>query len=139
MVSGTFEKFGVISHTVDTKIPDFVTYLEQGKVMATRCKRCHTLYFPPKVDCPKCVVSDMAWEEISGEGTLLTYSTVHYGPAGFEDKAPYTLGLARFGDIQVFAFLSKDITPGDMKVGMKVKIAAVKLPPDRVSFELRKA
>ncbi|NIR15464.1 MAG: Zn-ribbon domain-containing OB-fold protein, partial [Desulfobacterales bacterium] len=91
-----FEKFGLVSHTKESKAVDFVTYLEEGKVMGTRCKRCGTKYFPPQVDCPSCVISDVAWFEIKGNGKLLSYSVVNYGPLGFEDKAPYALALSEF-------------------------------------------
>ena len=139
MVSGrNFDKFGVVDHTVDTKIPEFIAYLEEGKVMATRCKQCQALYFPPKIDCPKCMTSDVEWVELKGEGKLVSYSIVNYGPTGFEDKAPYILGVARFDDgIQVFALLSKSIPQDDIKVGMKVRIVPVELEPDRISYELQ--
>ena len=135
-----FDKFGIVAHTVDTKIADFVAYLEKGKVMRTRCKQCQALYFPPQKDCPKCLTSDVVWEEIRGEGELMSYSFVHYGPAGFEEKAPYILGVARFTDgTQTLALVSKDIPEADIKIGMKVKLAPVELEPDRISYELRKA
>ena len=135
-----FEKFGIVSHTVETKVADFVAYLEQGKVMATRCKECGTAYFPPRMDCPKCSQSDVEWFEIKGVGKLLTYSVVNYGPDGFEDRAPYTLALGEFENgIRVFAFLSRDIKESDIKVGMGLKVVPMELPGGRVSFELQKA
>ena len=139
MVSGrNFDKFGVVDHTVDTKIPEFIAYLEEGKVMATRCKQCQALYFPPKIDCSKCMTSDVEWVELKGEGELVSYSIVNYGPTGFEDIAPYILGVARFDDgIQIFALLSKSIPQDDIKVGMKVRIVPVELAPDRISYELQ--
>ena len=140
MVSGrNFDKFGVVDHTLDTKVPDFIAYLEKGKVMATMCKKCQTLYFPPKMDCPKCIASDMEWVELKGEGELVSYSIVNYGPVGFEDMAPYILGVARFaGGTQAFALLSKSIPQGDIEVGMKVRLVPVELANDRISYELQK-
>ncbi len=134
-----FEKFGVVSYTVETKVNDFVTYLEQGKVMATRCRKCGTSYFPPRMDCSKCLLSDMEWFEIKGNGRLLTYSVVNYGPVGFEDKTPYTMAVVEFEDgIKAFGFLSWDIKESDIKVGMGVKVVPMKLPDDRVSYEFQK-
>ncbi len=66
-----FDKFGVISHTPETNVADFVNYLGQGKVMATRCKKCGATYFPPRVDCASCFSSDPEWFEVKGEGKLL--------------------------------------------------------------------
>ena len=132
-----FEKFGIVSHTPETNVADFITYLEQGKVMATRCKKCGAKYLPPRMDCAKCLLSDMEWFEIKGEGKLITYSVVNYGPAGFEDRAPYILAVGDFGNgMKIFSFLSQRIDESDIKIGMRVKVAPVELPDDRISYEL---
>jgi uncharacterized OB-fold protein len=114
----SFENFGVVNFTTETKASDFLSYLEKGKVMATRCRRCGTNYFPPRMDCPKCVGSDMEWFEIKGNGKLVTYTVVNYGPTGFEEDAPYTLAIADFG--------------------MVVKVLPVKLPAGRIGYEFQK-
>jgi uncharacterized OB-fold protein len=134
-----FENFGSVSFTTEAKPVDFVTYLEQGKVMATRCKKCGTAYFPPKMDCPSCLQSEVEWFEVTGEGRLETYAVVNYGPTGFEDDAPYILALAEFGEgLKIFGRLSKDIKESDIKPGMGVKVVPVKLSGDRITFEFQK-
>ncbi len=133
------ENFGRVSFTAEAKAADFVTYLEQGKVMATRCRKCGTKYFPPKVDCPKCLLSDVDWIEIKGSGRLNTYTVVNYGPSGFEDDTPYTLAIVDFRDIRTFGRLSKDIKENDIQIGMRLKVVPVKLPDDRISYEFQKA
>ncbi|UCG65181.1 MAG: Zn-ribbon domain-containing OB-fold protein [Deltaproteobacteria bacterium] len=136
----SFEKFGIVNHTKESKAADFVTYLEQGKVMATRCKKCETMYFPPQVDCPKCLSNAMEWSQVKGRGKLLTYGVVNYGPLGFEDKAPYTLAVAEFEKgIKVFATLSKDIKEDEIAVGMVLEVVPARLPDDRFSYELQRA
>lgn len=133
-----FETFGRVSFTADTKAAAFVDYLAQGKVMGTRCKSCGTFYFPPKLDCPTCLKSDTEWVEVPSNGKLLTYSTVRYEPTGFEGDAPYTIAVGEFGNgVRIFSRLSKDIKEADIKVGMKLKVAAVKLPGDRISYEFQ--
>jgi len=123
-----FENFGTVSFTSETKAADFVSYLEQGKVMTTRCKTCGTYYFPPKMDCPSCIHSEAEWVEIKNDGVLVTYTVVNYGPSGFEDEAPYTLAIADFGDgLRIFGRLSKDIGEGDIKSGMGLKMVPAKL------------
>jgi len=134
----SFENFGTVSFTAETKAADFVTYLEQGKVMATKCKKCGATYFPPKLDCPKCLLSDVEWFEIKGSGRLATYTIVNYGPTGFEDDAPYILAIADFDGIRVFGRLSKDVKESDIKLGMGLKVIPVKLPGDRIAYEFQK-
>jgi uncharacterized OB-fold protein len=134
----SFENFGVVSFTTETKASDFVGYLEEGKVMATRCRRCGTNYFPPRMDCPKCVGSDVEWFEIKGNGRLVTYTVVNYGPTGFEEDAPYTLAIADFDGVRIFGRISKGIKEGDIKPGMGLKILPVKLPGGRIGYEFQK-
>ena len=134
----SFENFGVVSFTAETKASDFVGYLEKGKVMATRCRKCGTNYFPPRLDCPKCLGSDVEWFEIKGNGRLVTYTVVNYGPTGFEDDAPYTLAIADFDGVRVFGRISKGIKEGDIKPGMGLKVLPVKLPGDRIGYEFQK-
>ena len=135
----SFENFGVVNFTTETKASDFLGYLEKGKVMATRCRRCGTNYFPPRMDCPKCVGSDVEWFEIKGNGRLVTYTVVNYGPTGFEEDAPYTLAIADFDGVRVFGRLSKGLKESDIKPGMDVKVLPVKLPGGRTGYEFQKA
>ena len=67
-VDDRFKKFGTVSFTAITKVNDFIDYLEQGKVMASRCQTCGMVFFPPRADCYKCLTSDMEWVEVSGKG-----------------------------------------------------------------------
>ena len=131
-----FQNFGVISYTAKAKISPFVDFLFQGKFMITQCKHCHQLFFPPQADCPYCLSDDMEWLEIKDEGILLSYSTSMYGPAGFENKVPYTLGIVQFlGKVNVIAPVSKDINPKNLKIGIKLKVRPVKLNEQRASYE----
>ena len=134
----SFENFGVVNFTTETKASDFLSYLEKGKVMATKCRKCGTNYFPPRMDCPKCVGSDVEWFEIKGNGKLVTYTVVNYGPTGFEEDAPYSLAIADFDGMRVFGRLSKGLKENDIKPGMEVKILPVKLPGGRIGYEFQK-
>jgi len=134
----SFENFGIVSFTAETKASDFVSYLEKGKVMATRCRKCGTNYFPPRLDCSKCLGSDVEWFEIKGNGKLVTYTVVNYGPTGFESDAPYTLAIADFNGVRVFGRLNKSIKESDIKPGMSLRVLSVKLPGDRIGYEFQK-
>jgi len=135
-----FENFGTVSFTTEAKAAEFLKYLDAGKVMATRCKECGTTYFPPKVDCPRCLSSDVEWFEVKGRGKLLTYTMVNYGPTGFESDAPYTLALGEFDNgVQILARLSRDIGEKDIKIGMGLTVIPVKLPNNRIAYEFRRA
>ena len=79
-VDERFKRFGTVSFTSTTKVNDFVDYLDQGKVMGTRCKDCGLVFFPPRAHCYQCLAGNMAWFEVSGTGKLLSYSKLQYAP-----------------------------------------------------------
>jgi uncharacterized OB-fold protein len=133
-----FENFGTVSFTAEAKTAEFIRYLEAGKVMASRCKKCGATYFPPKADCPTCLSSEVEWFEVKGGGKLRSYSKVNYGPTGFEADAPYILALGEFDGVQILARLSRDIGENDIKVGMSLTVSPVKLPNDRLAYEFKK-
>jgi len=135
-----FEKFGVVSFTSDAKVAPLVDYLEKGKVMMTKCQKCGRAFFPPKADCPRCVSSNVEWLEISSIGTLLTFTVVNYGPSGFENDTPYTLGIAEFEEgVKVLGRVSREISPEDIKVGMRVKLTPVKLANEQIIYEMQRS
>jgi len=134
----SFGKFGKISYISETKVEDFVKHLEEGKIMATRCSRCGKLYFPPRTDCPDDFSTDIMWEELSGRCKLLTYTTAHFAPTGFESDVPYTIALAQCEEgVKVYALLSKEIN--EINIGMDLQLTPLRLPNDRITYELKKA
>jgi len=138
-VDDRFKKFGTVSFTAITKTNDFVGYLEQGKVMGTKCKKCNLQFFPPRADCFQCLSSDMEWFEVSGTGTLLTFSKLQYGPVGFEGDLPYCIAVLDYGDYKVFGRIAKDIADEDIKIGMQMKAVVNKLPNDQMNYVFQKA
>ena len=138
-VDDRFKKFGTVSFTKISKVNDFIGYLEQGKVMATKSKACGATFFPPHADCSQCLASDMAWTEVSGTGDLISFSKLQYGPVGFEDDLPYTIAVAQFQGVKVFGRMSKDLTDDQISVGMKVTVSPFNLGSDKILYQFNKA
>jgi uncharacterized OB-fold protein len=138
-IDDRFKKFGTVSFTAISKVNDFIGYLEKGKVMATKCKKCGMVFFPPRADCCSCLSCDMEWKEVAGEGVLLTFSKLQYGPVGFENDLPYTIGVAQFNEVKVFGRMSKELPDDAINIGMKVKVLPVQLPNGNISYEFQKA
>lgn len=112
------------------RIRRFYDGLLDGKVLATRCKTCGELYFPPQVDCPKCRKGDVEWVELSKEGELLTYTVIYVKPSSFAHYPDYVVGIAKLKDgVNITAWVrTKD--PSKLKVGGKVRIEIVKREPE---------
>jgi len=133
-----FANFGRVSFTRQGKVAQFADYLSEDKFMTTKCESCGRSFFPPRQDCPYCISSDIEWVKVKGPGKLLAFTTVYYGPSGFENDTPYTLGIAEFENgIKVLGRVSKNIDIKDIKIGMELKLIPVKLDNERVSYEMK--
>jgi uncharacterized OB-fold protein len=98
--------------------------LKQGKVYATKCKKCGKLYFPPAADCPDCLLSEMEWVELSNEAEVETFTHVVIRPTSFQQNKPYTVAIGRLKEgVKVLAWVT-GFKLSEMKVGMKVKLVA---------------
>ena len=136
-IDDRFKKFGTISFTGITKINDFIKYLEQGKVMTTRCKKCGKIFFPPRYDCYKDLSHDMEWVEVKGNGKLLSYSKLQVGPMGFEDDLPYTIAILDYGDFKVFGRIANDVPESEIKIGKEMKTVSNKLSNGQINYVFR--
>jgi len=136
----SFEKFGTVSYTKESRVNDFVKYLEEGKVMATKCKECGRISFPPRADCVGCMSKDFEWKELKGKGRLLTYTIAQFAPIGFENEAPYVLALAELEEgVRMLAHISKNVRTEEIKIGMDLKVVPIKSPDGRFTITLEKA
>ena len=138
-VDDRFKKFGTVSFTSITKVNDFIDYLEKGKVMATKCKDCGLVFFPPRADCYQCLTSNMEWIEVSGTGKLVSYSKLEFAPVGFGDDLPYAIALLDYGDFKVFGRIANDVPEAEIAVGMDMKTVANELPNGQLNYVFQKA
>ncbi len=138
-VDDRFKKFGTVSFASITRVNDFVSHLDEGKVTGTRCKDCGAIFFPPRADCYKCLTSNMDWFDVSGTGKLVSFSELKYAPVGFDGDLPYCIALLDYGDYKVFGRLSSDLSQESVEVGMDMKTVVNKLPNGQVNYIFEKA
>jgi uncharacterized OB-fold protein len=134
-----FNKFGTVSFTSISKVNDFIDHLENGKVAGTRCKDCGAVFFPPRADCCHCLSSNMEWFDISGTGTLVTYSKLKFAPIGFDGDLPYAIALLDYGDCKVFGRFAGDVPDEDINIGMQMKAVSNALPNGQINYVFQKA
>ena len=118
-----FEWFGKVSYCPHTKVSDFAAHLKDGRIMASRCASCGYTTFPPRADCPKCLSGEFRFSEISGRGTLATFTRIDAAPLGFEDMAPYTLGVVELEECgRLLAWVGSSIPEAELEIGMPVQV-----------------
>lgn len=65
------------------------------RLMAVECGVCGKLYIPPKYLCPEDGANQFTEVPLSGQGEILTYTTIRVPSLGFEDQAPYDIAVIR--------------------------------------------
>jgi len=137
-IDDRFKKFGTVSFTSVTKVNDFIDYLEQKKVMATRCLDCGLEFFPPRADCYQCLSSNIEWFEVAGTGKLVTFSKLKYAPVGFEDDLPYSIAVLDYGNYKIFGRIASDIADEEIHLGMDMVAAVNQLPNGQYNYVFKK-
>ena len=68
----------------------------EGRFELQVCKDCHTVQYPPREACHKCLSARLQWKAQSGEGRLLATTTLHHSnDLFFRERLPWRLGLVQ--------------------------------------------
>jgi uncharacterized OB-fold protein len=81
----------------------FQAYLNEGKLMGSRCVETGEIFVPPRPLCPHTYSANMEWVELSGRGKLVAYTAVYIGTtpmveAGFDRNNPYVTGIVELAE-----------------------------------------
>ena len=104
-------------------------FLNEEKLMGSRCKACNALFVPPRSICVKCYSSDMEWVEMKGSGKLGAFTCITVAPPfmmaqGFNRKNPYCSGVVELDEgVKVDARIQgvDASNPESLQVGMPLK------------------
>jgi len=100
----------------------FVKLRDSKKISAAKCPACGSVTVPPRSTCPKCFSKITGLEELSGKGTLLTYTVVHYDSSVQALKPPYAIGVIKMdgADKGITHFIG-EVDFKKLKKGMKLE------------------
>jgi len=118
-----FKWFGKVNFSPCTKVSEFARHLKDGRLMGSRCKKCGLESFPPRADCSRCLSSDFEFKEMSGQATLVSYTKIVAAPSGFENDAPYVVGvvdLKEFG--RLLAWFGDTVPEEQISIGMNLQV-----------------
>ena len=75
--------------------------------------------------CPHCRASEHRWQELSGQGTVYSYTVVHQAflPA-LADRIPYVVAVLELDGADGVRFISNlvDVPPHAVRVGLRVEV-----------------
>ena len=106
----------------DTASRFFTSLRDAKKLLGTRCDQCGKVFVPPRKTCPLCFVEEVRWVELSGRGTLESYTIARRQLAALKKKAPVIFGLIHLdgADTAILHQIGK-IDPSAVKIGLRVQ------------------
>ncbi len=93
---------------------------ERYRMEAKKCKKCGHIDFPGRIICPECKAEEFDTFNLSGKGKLVTHTVIRTAPVGFEDLAPYAVGLIELEEnIKIMGQIT-DCDPENLNTGDKL-------------------
>ena len=61
----------------------------EGRLLLPKCNDCGELIWYPRLFCPFCASTSVDYTEVSGRGTIYSFTIMRRGSGPFRDHAPY--------------------------------------------------
>lgn len=106
--------------------------LRDNRVLIQRCGACDAWVFYPRSRCHHCLSDDLAWHQVSGTGTLYTFTIARQPTAPFfADEVPQRLAVVELDEGVRLTTTLVEVDDADVRVGMRLRPVF-----DRVSDEV---
>jgi acetyl-CoA acetyltransferase/uncharacterized OB-fold protein len=105
----------------DTKV--FWEACRAGRFAMLRCQACRWIVHPPRPVCSRCRSRDVALEDLSGRGTVVTYTINHQRwMPGLE--VPYTIAIVELAEQANLRLTTNlvEVAPDAVRIGMPVSV-----------------
>ncbi len=94
------------------------------------CPSCQAKLFPPRDICPHCGGPAKTRFQLSGRGTVYSFSLVNAAPSGFEAYAPYVVALIALEEGPLLTAQLTDVEPEEVYIGMPVEMVTRRMRQD---------
>ena len=109
--------------------------LKEGRFLTTQGQTSGRLTFPPKPLSPYDWREPVDWTELSGKGTLYTFTTMYAVPAVFQLEAPYRVCVV---DLVEGIRLATRLIGNEAKIDGPIELVVARYP-NAVSYAARMA
>ncbi len=96
----------------------------EHRLVLQRCASCSQFWFYPRARCPHCWSPDFTWEEVSGLGTVYSFTVIRRAPTpAFTPAVPYVVALIDLdeGPRVMSNVLGLDVA--DVRIDLRVRVA----------------
>lgn len=101
---------------------------KENELALPYCNKCDEFFFYPRNRCPKCMSKDTEFRTVSGEGTLISYTTIYHPPKDeFKKITPYINTLVRLKEgIRMMGNMKVE-NEKELKINMPVEVTFIEM------------
>lgn len=94
----------------------------EERLVLPRCVQCGYLIWYPRRFCPACASTDVTWEEVSGRGTVYSFTVMRRGAGPYADAAPYVIAYVELEEGPRVLTNVVGVQPDQVEVGQAVQV-----------------
>jgi uncharacterized protein len=94
----------------------------EGRLLVKRCQDCDGLMWYPRSICPECSSLRTEWFEVSGRGSIYSYTVNHRGEGAYQGAPPFVLAYVELDEGPRMMTNIVEATPADLAVGLPVEV-----------------
>jgi hypothetical protein len=100
----------------------FTEIKENGRILGAKCKRCGTIFVPPRLYCERCFEKVAEWVNLGTKGAVYTFTVAYVDINGAKLKEPVIYALIKFDGAEG-GLIHKlgEIKPHEVRIGMPVE------------------
>jgi len=72
--------------------------LKENRLLGLKCSKCQAVTVPPRMVCRSCQSPELEIIQLSGRGTIQTFTTVFVAAEGRQDELPYIIVLVELDE-----------------------------------------
>ena len=95
----------------------------EGRLVVQECQACRQVWHPPLPRCPHCHHAGLGWREVSGDGTVYSYTVVrHPTHYAFARQIPYVLAIVELAEGPRLVTAITGVPPETVRAGLPVRV-----------------
>lgn len=99
-------------------------------IIGVKCKKCSSVYFPPREVCLKCGSGNFEPHKLGKYGKIISYTVIRVPPEGFEKEVPYIVAIIELDDGPRLTAQVIDCDPDEVKIGQRVRSSFRRISED---------
>ncbi len=110
------------TYTAGDAAAKFLRHMKNGSIVGQKCPSCANVYVSPRGCCAKCGVVPKEEVELSGNGTIISFTIVHLPIPGSAVEPPFVVAeiLLDGADITTMHLVS-EIPNDKVRIGMRIE------------------